>query len=411
MRAVYTLWRQRSLCARWFVTATVVLIVVAITLGYLGRRLTRQRTLGLDTIVIICVPSYLVEVHWIPTAALTQARSLFETTDAIEMFIAIVILGSMLSIDRRSLMGGLAKILVPLGAGSIAAAAVGTLVGAVLGLDAVDALFRVVAPIMGGGLTAGALPLSIGYARHFGTAQGEALASILPAVILGNLAAIVFAGLLGFIEQKRIQDPPKLMLAYLRLLDATRETVGASADGENPRNEVRMLAAAAAVIFATYLGGSLSSSFFGWPAPIVVLGIAAILQLTQILPSALRMGVLTIYRFCVATLTYPLLFAVGLLLTPWGRLMQGFSLENMLIVVAVVGTLAIVGHVVSGWCGLSPSDGAIVTVTRAAMGGTGDVAILSAARRFELMPFAQIATRIGGAATVAAALILMQRLE
>jgi malate:Na+ symporter len=50
----------------------------------------------------------------------------------------------------------------------------------------------------------------------------------------------------------------------------------------------------------------------------------------------------------------------------------------------------------------------IVNACHSGQGGTGDVAILTAANRLQLMPFAQIATRIGGALTVTAVLMVLR---
>ena len=55
-----------------------------------------------------------------------------------------------------------------------------------------------------------------------------------------------------------------------------------------------------------------------------------------------------------------------------------------------------------------PVESAIVTGCHSGLGGTGDVAILSASNRMELMPFAQISTRLGGAAMVVTATILLK---
>jgi len=65
------------------------------------------------------------------------------------------------------------------------------------------------------------------------------------------------------------------------------------------------------------------------------------------------------------------------------------------------------GFVVAGKLRMYPIDVAIVTACHSGQGGTGDVAILTAANRLQLMPFAQIATRIGGAVTVLLALTAM----
>jgi Na+/citrate or Na+/malate symporter len=58
-----------------------------------------------------------------------------------------------------------------------------------------------------------------------------------------------------------------------------------------------------------------------------------------------------------------------------------------------------------------PIDTAIVNACHSGQGGTGDVAILTAANRMQLMPFAQIATRIGGAIVVTLTLIVLAHMR
>jgi malate:Na+ symporter len=67
------------------------------------------------------------------------------------------------------------------------------------------------------------------------------------------------------------------------------------------------------------------------------------------------------------------------------------------------------GFGVARLIGMYPIDAAIVNACHSGQGGTGDVAILTAANRMQLMPFAQIATRIGGAITVTLTLIAYAR--
>ena len=82
-----------------------------------------------------------------------------------------------------------------------------------------------------------------------------------------------------------------------------------------------------------------------------------------------------------------------------------------LILVAIVVIGAVVGSgVVGRLVGLYPIEASITAgLCMANMGGTGDVAVLMAANRMELMPFAQISSRLGGALIIllASALVPM----
>jgi hypothetical protein len=90
--------------------------------------------------------------------------------------------------------------------------------------------------------------------------------------------------------------------------------------------------------------------------------------------------------------TYPLLFAIGIALTPWDALVATLRPEILITIVSTVGTIMGTGFFVGRWVNLYPIESAIVNACHSGQGGTGDVAILTAANRMELMPFAQIAT-------------------
>lgn len=72
----------------------------------------------------------------------------------------------------------------------------------------------------------------------------------------------------------------------------------------------------------------------------------------------------------------------------------------------------VLGAIVGSWVigklvGFYPIESAITAgLCMSNMGGSGDIATLGAANRMELMPFAQISSRIGGAIIIVIASIL-----
>ncbi len=100
-----------------------------------------------------------------------------------------------------------------------------------------------------------------------------------------------------------------------------------------------------------------------------------------------------------------MLFIARALFTPWAQLVEGFSPFNLLPVAAAVGGMVLAGAALARPLGLAAADGAVLALTRAAMGGTG--AIRRSQRKPPApadLPQAQILTRIGGALTLAVAM-------
>jgi Na+/citrate or Na+/malate symporter len=301
------------------------------------------------------------------------------------------------------LVQGFLKIFVPLAAGSILALLVGTMVGTLLGLGARHTLLFIVVPIMAGGVGEGAIPLSTGYASILHLNQGDMFAQVLPPVMFGSLTAILLSGLLATFAKKH----PHLT-GDGRLQPGEQDSVDPINEEILPHMNVENIAAAGMFAITLYLIGLFVREAWDFPAPVVMLFLAVAAKLSHAVPPRLQEGAHVVYRFFRVAVTYPLLFAISIAMTPWDKLMAAFALPNLLTIVATVATLMITGFFVGRWVKLYPVEAAIVNACHSGSGGTGDVGILTASNRMQLMPFAQIATRIGGAITVTLTLLALR---
>ena len=391
-------------------TMLAVLAVGGFACAELGKRLPLIKDIGGAAIFATFIPSYLAFHDYVPKVITQTVTDFTKNTNFLYLFIACIIVGSILSMDRTVLIKGFLKIFIPLAAGSVAAALVGTGVGALLGLGAKHTLFYIVVPIMGGGVGEGAIPLSVGYAEILQLKQGDEFARVLPPVMFGSLTAILLAGTLNFVGKKfpHLTGEGRLQPGEHDELQPQQEEITGHVD-------VSQLAAGASIAITLYLLGvavaTLPPETFRLPAPVVMLFLAVAVKLGFVVPPQLQQGAGVVYKFFRTAVTYPLLFAIGIALTPWDKLMAALHPANLITIVATVVTLMTTGWFVGRWVKLYPIEAAIVNACHSGQGGTGDVAILTAANRMQMMPFAQIATRIGGAITVTLALIALKAMR
>jgi CCS family citrate carrier protein len=386
--------------------AIVMFAFFGFTFAEIGKRLPVLRNIGAGAIFATFIPSALVFYHWLPAEVIKVTTDFTKQTNFLYLFIASIIVGSILGMDRQVLIRGFLKIFVPLAAGTLAAAAVGTAVGTALGLGAHHTFFFIVVPIMAGGVGEGAIPLSIGYAEILHQDQGAMFATVLPPVMLGSLCAIILAGILNHVGKRlpHLTGEGRLQPGEHDDMDPKKEEIGSHMD-------VSHIAAAGITALVLYLLGIMCQRLFGLPAPVAMLFLAVIVKLTQAVSPQLQSGAFVVYKFFSTAVTYPLLFAIGVSLTPWDKLLAAFTLPNLITILSTVVTLMATGALVGRLLNMYPIEAAIVNACHSGQGGTGDVAILTAANRMTLMPFAQIATRIGGAVTVTIVLIVLSHLS
>ena len=146
-------------------TMIAVLVLGGFTCAEIGKRLPILRHIGAAAIFATFIPSALVYYHLIPTKIESSIVEFTKSTNLLYLFIAAIIVGSILGMDRDVLIKGFLKIFIPLSVGSVVAAMSVPLWALRSASAPLHTFFYIVVPIMAGGVGEGAIPLSIGYAR------------------------------------------------------------------------------------------------------------------------------------------------------------------------------------------------------------------------------------------------------
>ncbi|RDI62839.1 2-hydroxycarboxylate transporter family protein [Nocardia pseudobrasiliensis] len=379
-----------------------VIVGLGMLLGPLGNRLPLISRIGGGALTCLMIPSLLVYLGAFNDETLAAVTLLMKQANFLYLVIAVLVVGSILGMHRATMVSALVRIFPPLVIGTAAAIVAGLAVAMAFGYEAQRAFFYIVVPIIGGGVGEGVIPLSAAYASATGGVAGDYVAQLMPAAIIGNIVAIASAGVLRRLGERR----PELDGGGALVKSGARPAVASAPpeDSDAPASiALGVLTVCGAFVFATLL-----EHLVHLPAPVLLIVTAVVVKLVGVVPVAVERAVRAVYSVIARHFIQPTMVGLGLVYLPMssvvGVLSPGYVAACAAVVLAMVSAGLLVGRLIR----MYPIDAALVTVCHSGLGGTGDVAILSASDRMNLMPFAQISTRIGGVCTVVSAAALIR---
>ena len=332
-------------------------------------------------------------------------ETFFKPTGAfLDFYIAALICGSILGMNRKLLMKAAARYFPAIFGAIVVAFGLAMLGGVVTGFGAVRAMLLIALPIMGGGMGAGAVPLSKIFESTGTMTAEEAISVMNPAVAIGNAVSIVIAGLLvKIIVDKNWNGNGALIRSGAQ--DASELEISPEMQAKRDDIKVEKLGVGLFTAITFFAFGYIIAKFWTMMVPAVsihayawMIIMVAICKIANLLPESIEISCFQWFQFIMKNLTTTLLVGIGLCYLSLDVVIETFTLTYLLLCIltcigAVIGA-GLMGKLV----GFYPVESAITAgLCMANMGGTGDVAVLSAAKRMELMPFAQISSRLGGA--------------
>ena len=385
------------------------MIVLGTILGWIGDHTPIIKDfLGGGAIVCIFGSALLVYFGILPAA---------KTVDGATVYNMTLPFGKLDLVGGITMMKAAARYFPAIFGGLILAFGLCCGIAAIMGYPVMNALLLIALPIMGGGMGAGATPLSKIFESSSAMTAEQALSVMTPAVAIGNAVSIVLAGILvkvikgkmngnGALMQAGSIDPKELEISPE--MQAKRNAISL------PNMGIGLLVSGAFFAWGFILAGAwkalgtgITIHAYAWMIITV-----AICKITNIIPERIEIACYQWFQFIMKNLTNMLLVGIGICYLEISTVISSFSVTYLVLCAATcIGAFvgaALVGKLV----GFYPFESGVTAgLCMSNMGGTGDVAVLSAANRMELMPFAQISSRLGGAIILLLASLMLSVLS
>ncbi|MCT4508129.1 MAG: 2-hydroxycarboxylate transporter family protein [Tepidibacter sp.] len=372
--------------------ALPLMMVIGASLNELGNRLPIIKDyLGGGAIVIIFVSAALVTYGILPESSKEIMTNFMKSEGFLSFYIAALITGSILGMDRKLLISAAIRYLPVIIGGVVVSLGLTGFVGMIMGYGAKEAILYIAIPIMGGGMGAGAVPLAEMFGQVLEVDPASMMSKMVPALALGNAMAIAVAGLLDKIGDKRrnLTGNGKLMKSQEHIKEELKEAI---------KLDYKLMGIG--ILFSTtfFVWGKILAKFIPIHSYALMIITVAIVKVLGIVPQKYEKGAFQWFRFVMTNFTPTLLVGIGVAYTDLNAVIGSLSLIYIVLVFTTVVGATIGSGAVGHFLGFYAIEASITGgLCMANMGGTGDVAVLSASKRMELMPFAQISSRIGGA--------------
>lgn len=387
-----------------------VSMILGCGLFAVGNQTPGLSAVGGGPLLCVFVPALIVHFGLVPGSFAEIIQDWFTGYGFVDILVASIIVGSILGMDRRFLIKAGARFCAVI---IVSFALVVGIVGALAtatGFGFRNAIFEVTIPVMAGGISGGAIPLSQMYADAMGGNAQDFMSTIVPPIICANLLCIALASLYANLTRRRV----KLFVGFngmgqMLRVNATADEVAAMAPPPRPLS-VSVLGTGLLVTAAVYLLGSMLQTLvpavhlYAW-----AIVLTAAFKIAGLLPSAVEDCATEWYEFVVKLWVPAALVGIGVSLISIDQIVDLASRPSYLLFTIVTVLVAATCAGVVGWllklhfvessitAGLCMTD----------LGGSGDIATLGTTNRMHLLPFAQITSRLGGGMVLVSASALL----